>query len=310
MVTEFFTAFLRSQCNVVNNLQIRKNTREEVLYLNSGLPWRRSSLWLLIRVVLQLIFHRAGESRGISNDIYKHFMVYYMSAILNSCYKTICNEGRHIMLAKVARRLYKLDLSKYPAWLPSVRDTLLKGNNALEDSWRGVIRQSSSHWDEAWVAKLKFNKDIDYSLRGLETWIQGIFNRQCLLAPANFQPLSKLLQFQPLELPSLAGPVNPEFRIYDLAACEHWVDVNLESWLQTHLGGQDTCQHLGKLMHSYHEVASYIYSGNLEALSLMHLTMLELWIACDKSAIHIHSLLADYDPNIPIGLAESFVLPY
>jgi hypothetical protein len=63
-------------------------------------------------------------------------------------------------------------------------------------------------------------------------------------------------------------------------------------------------------MHSYHEVASCIYSGNPEALSLMQLTMLELWIACDKSAIHIHSLLGDYDPNVPIDLAESLLLPY
>jgi hypothetical protein len=112
------------------------------------------------------------------------------------------------MLAKVGRRLYKLDLSEYPAWLPSVRDSLLKGNNALEDSWRGIIRQSSSQWDEAWVSNLKFDEDIDHSFRGLETWIQGIFNRQCLLAPADFQPSSKL-RFQPLELPSLAGPVDP-----------------------------------------------------------------------------------------------------
>jgi hypothetical protein len=37
-------------------------------------------------------------------------MVHYISTILNSCYETIRDEGRHIMLAKVAQPLYKLDL--------------------------------------------------------------------------------------------------------------------------------------------------------------------------------------------------------
>jgi hypothetical protein len=37
-------------------------------------------------------------------------MVHYISTILNSCYETIRDEGRHIMLAKVAQPLYNLDL--------------------------------------------------------------------------------------------------------------------------------------------------------------------------------------------------------
>ena len=41
LVTELFTTFLRPQCRTVNSLQVCKNTREEVLWLNSLQPWRR-----------------------------------------------------------------------------------------------------------------------------------------------------------------------------------------------------------------------------------------------------------------------------
>ncbi|KGO47497.1 hypothetical protein PEX1_065450 [Penicillium expansum] len=58
MVTDFMMAVLRPRCSEVNTLQIQKNTREEVLQLNTRFPWRRSAMWLMVRVVLQLTFCR------------------------------------------------------------------------------------------------------------------------------------------------------------------------------------------------------------------------------------------------------------
>lgn len=101
MVTEFFTAFLRARGTGIRNWQILKNTREEVLHLNTRLPWRRSPLWLLVRVALQLVLRRLCVREEVSDDIYKHFMVYYMSTILETSYKAICDENRHAMQAKV-----------------------------------------------------------------------------------------------------------------------------------------------------------------------------------------------------------------
>ena len=54
MVTEFLVAFLRPYATIFDGLQVQKNTREEVLWLDAGLPWRRSPLWLLVRVALQV----------------------------------------------------------------------------------------------------------------------------------------------------------------------------------------------------------------------------------------------------------------
>jgi hypothetical protein len=42
----------------------------------------------------------------------------------------------------------------------------------------------------------------------------------------------------------------------------------------------------------------------------MLLTILELWIACDKAAIHHHAMLEDYDVCVPMGKLESLVLPF
>lgn len=42
----------------------------------------------------------------------------------------------------------------------------------------------------------------------------------------------------------------------------------------------------------------------------MLLTILELWIACDKSAVKLHPLLSDYDTCVLMDLFESLLLPY
>lgn len=40
----------------------------------------------------------------------------------------------------------------------------------------------------------------------------------------------------------------------------------------------------------------------------MLLTILEMWIASDKSATHIHGIIGDYDACIPMETFQSFLL--
>lgn len=162
MVTEFLAAFLRPCAAVFDGLQIHKNTREEVLWLDSRFPWRRSPLWLLVRVALQVILRRLCRRDEISDDIYKHYMVYYMSSVLNDCLKekTMSDEQFYLMNAKIARRLHKLDLSHLPAWFPFVQNVLQEANASILKSWRGIVAQSGPRHDKDRLAKLNFGKEF------------------------------------------------------------------------------------------------------------------------------------------------------
>ncbi|KAL4786748.1 hypothetical protein BJX76DRAFT_365241 [Aspergillus varians] len=309
MVTEFFTAFLRPRSTVIDSLQINKKTREEVLWLSARRPWRRSPLWLLIRVGLQLILRRLCQHEGIPDDIYKHFMVFYMSRVLNVCSNRISDEHRHLMNAKIGRRLLKLDLSYHPAWFAYVQNALERGHDAVLKSWHGIMAQNSSQDDEHSLAGLDFSKDIHCSLPGLDEWLAGIDKREHTQISADFQPQRKLLDLKYTELPSFVDTKDPDYKILNLAAFEIWVEVNLNNWLQMHLTDQDTCQRLGRLINHYYDVASPLYCHNPEAVSVMLLTILELWIACDKSAIKIHPILSGYDCCVPMEVFECVVLP-
>lgn len=73
---------------------------------------------------------------------------------------------------------------------------------------------------------------------------------------------------------------------------------------------EQTCQQLKTLISCYYNLAEPMYSTNPEAVSIMLLTTLELWIACDESVLQIHPQLHDYDPCIPMDMFESLLQPH
>jgi hypothetical protein len=83
MVTDWLMNYIASLGGTISPHRISKNTREEILWDNCKYPWRRSPLWLLSRVTLQLLFTRQGDATQSFNYIYKAFIVQVLSHILD-----------------------------------------------------------------------------------------------------------------------------------------------------------------------------------------------------------------------------------
>lgn len=95
-----------------------------------------------------------------------------------------------------------------------------------------------------------------------------------------------------------------------LLAFEDWVARHLDAWLGRHLDHPQTCPRLHQLMRAYHDIARALYQGSAEANSAMLLTILDLWVACDKSAVAIHPLLERYHHDIPTRPFQSLLLSF
>ncbi|KAE8371457.1 hypothetical protein BDV26DRAFT_298782 [Aspergillus bertholletiae] len=311
MVTEFFTAFLRPMCREVEAPQIQKHTREEVMWLNSRFPWRRSALWLLIRVVLQLAFHRSSQSHMASESLYKQFMVYFMSSILAVSRESMPSEYLYAMSAKIGRRLHKLDLHHEPLRFRSVQDSLAAASQTLQNRWDHATGQNRSRNDLPSLARLNFSKDIYCTLTGLDRYLEEANERgqRDGVSSVDFQPESHLLIYRSADLPGRPDISNNGYEVYNLAAFEDWVVTSLDGWLTSNMHEDSTCGQLADLITWYHTAASALYSSNPEAMSIMFLTILELWIACDKAATHIHGILNDYGSCIPVEIFQSLLLP-
>ncbi|KAL3458122.1 hypothetical protein BJX64DRAFT_292482 [Aspergillus heterothallicus] len=164
------------------------------------------------------------------------------------------------------------------------------------------------------LAGLDFGKDTHGSLPDLDKWIAEINKREQYSSPTTFQPLSKLFELRSTELSlyfvSNFNSGDSDYRIYNLVAFEDWVGTNLDTWIKGHLDADDACRQLSSVITGYHAAACALFADNPEGISMMLLTFLELWIACDRVASSFYPMLVEYNCYIPMREFESPVLSY
>lgn len=306
IVTELFFGLFLSIGRATEVSSIWKNTREEVMYRNADKPWHRSSFWLLLRVSMQLTSARISSHDGSSH--YKSFMVFFMAYLLRRIGQWISSDLLHTMQAKISRRLLKLDLSNAHSWLQDVKDSMCKASDVVQARWRNINAQDGNQEDISSLATVNFGENIGCNLPELDTYLESISTRTGTHRVADFKP-SRLDRFEPSQLPKISSTATSgDTIIHELYTVETWVAENLDAWTQDHLQQTNTCQHLYSLILSYHKFAFVHYARNPEALSVMFLTILELWIACDKSALTIFPMLTDYDIGMPDNIFELILL--
>ncbi|KAJ5794287.1 hypothetical protein N7457_000886 [Penicillium paradoxum] len=310
MVTEFLMALLRPRSQEVQSVQIAKNTREEVIWQDCRSPWRRSALWLLVRVALQLTFSRFSFQLG-PDKLYKGFMVFFMAHVLSLPCPSMSSEDLQLMMAKVGRRLLKMDIQDEPEWFGAVQEALRRANGTIQGRWELINRQSDSFVTTDMLVGSSFHADTCFPLPALDSYLETN-KRRVYEQPAvctTYQPRSKLINYHTQELPSDLPLDCGEYQIHNIAAFENWVALNLNAWLDRNLDDGRTCSRLRVLMTVYHHTVSESSGNNPEAVSVMLLTLLELWIACDRSALVAHDFLSDYDACVPADMFQSLLLP-
>lgn len=320
MVTEFLMGFLMAHGRAVDSIiTVTKNTRDDVLFKESEMPWRRSPAYLLIRVSLHLLFTR--HLKG-SDTLYKAFMAFFMAKLLQNAQRLgISTDLQYAMSAKVARRLQKQTNSgkgmpdHVRKLLHDVQDDC---STAISRAWVDLqyheynpCRTLSS------LAQLQFSNDSVIDLPLLDDWLAARPFRQSTNLSSPNQMSSELHLHAQLRFPSLQQKLSEEYRIANLHSFEDWCAQSLRASVTAH--DIDTvCHQVYSLIVRYHQHATSQYEAasgapprpnNPEESSSMILIILELWQAMDKQAVENCSLLAEYDPQIPVALFQNLLLP-
>ncbi|KAM0718943.1 hypothetical protein Q7P37_006015 [Cladosporium fusiforme] len=317
LATELFMAFLRGFGRPCPTGGVSKNTRDEVLWLKADSPWRRSSMWLMIRVVLQLVFKRLP---GGGDTLFKKTMVFIMSTILESAVKlSFPNDALYSMSAKIDRRLHKLHAAAVGSsdqegiWLSQTHGILQSTSTTISGRWKTIQAKDGRDLDLDALSRLKVRQDTYFILPALDRYISSLKSRSQGKVSRPFIPSSLLLEPEATSLPPLPDKNPSEFHYAtaNLQQFELWIANNLESWLkhQSKILSK-SCYKLHVLMKQYHGLASRHYSGNPEGISVMFLTLFDLWIAIDKLALQTCPMLGEYSPDIPQDVLQSLLLPF
>jgi hypothetical protein len=222
---------------------------------------------------------------------------------------SISNDLIYAMNAKISRRLLKLDTSIDGRILNFVQNTIQNANKLLHARWSEVMSREGQAFDLSVLKTLDFPLDVKITLPKLDEYLQSVTQRKNSTTSVKFRPTSENIMLLATELPSFLEPRNKEYATYRLKAFEAWVDANLPLWLESHKD-PSTCGRLAILIRRYYGIAKYTYSGDVEETSVMILTILELWVACDESATKICEILEHYDPGISQTNFQGLVLPF
>ncbi|KAI9148869.1 hypothetical protein HJFPF1_10912 [Paramyrothecium foliicola] len=289
-----------------------KHTREEVMWNHgSKLPWRRSPVWLLLRVALQRTLSPSGAPEEGCQDLYKRFMIFFLS-----CYLEICLENKsesavlHIINAKLHRRILKLNLKQPSDWMNLVASRLSRSSQMLEARWAKVVEADTTTLDIPSLNCDLIGQDTRIAIPDLDDYLGGISKRTSPSSSTFYPPRPGIRYFESSELPEWNQfVVTPEpYHWYNLALLEDWVAVHLDTWVESYAHDASSCEKIQILIKSYAQKAEVAYRAYPEGNSIMYLTILELWIACDKLAVGLCPLIADYEPEIPVGPWSSLML--
>jgi hypothetical protein len=175
-----------------------------------------------------------------------------------------------------------------------------------------VTDSADNYLNMAVLANLQPNNELDIHLPALDDFITKISHRECRYGVSNFRPTSRCLVCVKHELPTnFSG--SGEYTYFYLATVERWVEDHLSSWIGQHMSDDTSCEKLRQLLQEYFHQASSAYSaaGSIpRSLSIMYLTVTELWVACDKCACRMYPLLQDYDPEVELSSFQSLSLPF
>jgi hypothetical protein len=307
-ISQLLIMILRGMGNEATVNRITKRIADEVCWDHALNPWRRSSLWLVLRVAIQ--------TTADTRETYKAFMVFFQAELLqlfiDHDLPNLPSELLHAARVKTSRRVHKLGPSVPLHLLQSVAAISQELKQCLQIRWseeQHLQELSLSYTPDPAVVE----KDTTISLLESRTYLATIMSPDTYMdtftefRPSHFPRLHNSHDFHLLRPDALTKAVQADARIA-LADFELLVQEYLDGWVMENSQLESGCKTLGSCLEQYISAAKAHYSSNPEDESLMLLTIMELWVALDTIAGVQCPLLLSYSPEIPASFLDPLLL--
>ncbi|KAI5800152.1 hypothetical protein DFH27DRAFT_653152 [Peziza echinospora] len=318
LVTELLSGILRGVGRASAVQRIEKRVADDVLWQDGTLlPWRRSPLWLVVRVALHTTM---TAQNGFAAAEYKSLLIYLAAKILEKALGRNCpSDVLYLMNAKVSRRVYKMPWDALPRWL--VDEAQRIGDAAafkLQGRW--TTEQEYHSKPHAWAPKVidaGIKGHLRLSLDSCKDYLDSA--RSMNLAgqarkafrPEEHQRIELDLTYdlsipRPVCMAAGAGAIEKDLALADF---ESWARTYLPTWVNINQNAENSCSVVQARMEEYVATARQQYKGNPERMSVLYLTMMEMWVALDTVAQAQLPMLREYDPGFADGFLGSLLLP-
>jgi hypothetical protein len=303
-ISELLVGILRGFGQPASVDRITKRIADEVLWKDAYKPWRRSPLWLVIRVALQT---------SLDSNMYKSFMLVFHAHIINLCLANrFPSETLHLMRMKMARRLSKLGSVVSDNVYQVVYGAAKNTETLLQKRWSSfqAVESLSMAWEPAELdvvsdAVITLNHSRPYLINALLSTFRTYSSEPFI--PSHRQRLANISSFSHFSDGRLTAAVE-EDKCTALADFELSVERYLDHWVEKNQHDEDAPDVIASCTEQYFDAARYIYGADPEGNSVMILTIMDLWMALDKLTTQLYPLMASYSPGIPRDFLHPLLL--
>ena len=293
----------------------RKRVRDDVCWSDGAEnPWRRSPSWLVLRVGIQRsLCFLLGDNLGLLH--YKFFMGCVLSSIANE----ICGESPFpsdqlaFARTKLARRLAKMEQSRKMATPEVARsidllfsrfgkgftNTLRDLNDRLSNDWNLIRSRATKRITP--LPKRAHGDSTVLSLCHSRAMLHNICDESLLdRRPTDIHLVQR--QRQSFDSSTWVRMIpRDSFSASDYFFLDDAERI-LKSDVKKSFGHSQSslegyCEQFRQMMQRYQHLASSAYRSDPEQLSIMLITLLEMWQAIDSMACLLYPLLTDYAPE-------------
>ncbi|OQU94831.1 hypothetical protein CLAIMM_01124 [Cladophialophora immunda] len=307
-VSEWLFSILGACGKAASTLPICKRIHDDVCWKDAHLPWRRSGVWLSAKVALQIALQNT-DLEGEGHCHYKNFMLFLLSRIAAVIAAIDPRpDVLHILRVKLARRNAKLGSSTLDYVQNAVKMTLDIIDSSIRRQWAETTDR-----DKITVPPVPFRKVSDQLvLENSRRILHNAWNRShkgFTYAFTSYTPPScARVRLSKYSLPETTIFSHAKDVLFALVDFELWIEQHLNHWVVVNTRTPSACSSLSKLMQKYYAVAKQRYQSHVERMSIMLLTIFELWVALDTIATTLCPLLLEYPPEVPVTLFGPLLL--
>ena len=311
LVTEMLMTILATIGKPVPLHKIQKRYRDDVLCSGNARPWRRSTLWLLLKITVHsTLVQCLGYAKGTL--AYKNFMVVLLAGFLRRSLR-LRDDDRHILRTKIGRRVYKLRNKAHPFTLKASADVINHSKRVHESHWNAAVEYDSQR--PTAISTRTLLEDTYMTLDKCSNYVQRIMEQgpsetcpKIAFAPSH----QHLVIFLDNGLPQLASSaLKDDELIFALTNIETWILTELRPWTTSAPSEptREIFQALRNLALHYKDLAKPLYEANAEQSSVMILTIAAIWWCLDILACRQIPLLNNYSPEVPKKIFCPLILP-
>ncbi|KAK5211702.1 hypothetical protein LTR41_003163 [Exophiala xenobiotica] len=308
MVTEWLFGIISTRGNATSSPTIRKRTHDDACWKDAEKPWRRSGVYLSARIALQIAFHNAGLTDD-GHSLYKNLMLYLLASFAKDVLDDEPDPDMlHVLRIKLARRNAKLGTDTFPSVQDMVRHVLQRIDGVMQSQWRTVVAREDTSIPKVPILTATDQLALEQSAPYLNAVWQRSKTGYSYRSTDKKPTACYRVQLQSDTLPNPDMFCKSGDRLCGLVDFEEWVADHLGNWLDFNKARGECCGLLSDLITTYHGFAKGHYTGNPERMSVMLLTMFELWVALDTIVTKLQPLLLDHPPEIQDEILEPILL--